>query len=339
MEDGKALISHPALKAFPQLQEGLRKALLLFERIKSFEDVETYLLQGQGLSPHTYASYMTAVKQLYEFTDGLNPLQVRAGHIEKLFDHLKQKCSKNTAVLRMAGLKKFFWGVEQMCPGYQSPFKSMPDKLLKKLSRGRGPRKQKALTRAELKRLLAWMQEHDTVRGMRDYAIVYFLATSGLRNAELCGLTWGDLEVIEGTWYATFVGKGDKGAHQELYEPAVEAARAYFQAQFNREPNLDDHLFYTVPKIKVPVQPVYALELCTVIQAVGKLAREQGIIKRELHWSPHLMRRTYATCLYKSGMKVVALQGKTRHADIGTLVKHYVDDDEPARAYLERMFA
>jgi integrase len=47
--------------------------------------------------------------------------------------------------------------------------------------------------------------------------------------------------------------------------------------------------------------------------------------------------RTYATCLYRAGMGIKAIQAKTRHASIATLVKHYICDSEQATLYLDKM--
>jgi integrase len=68
-----------------------------------------------------------------------------------------------------------------------------------------------------------------------------------------------------------------------------------------------------------------------------KKVREEGVIKRDIVISPHMFRRTYATLLYKCGMKLKAIQGKTRHTDIEVLAKHYIHDEEPAKPYLEKM--
>ena len=51
----------------------------------------------------------------------------------------------------------------------------------------------------------------------------------------------------------------------------------------------------------------------------------------------HLFRRTYATCLYRAGMGIKAIQAKTRHASIGTLVKHYIYEVEDASPYLKKL--
>lgn len=326
---------------FPNLLDGLRKAQSLFDRVKSFEDVELYLLRGAGLSPNTYRSYLAAVKQLYEFTDGLNPLQVTPGHIEAFYDQLAKKVDRNTASLRIRGLKRFFQTVAGQVPGYVSPFEVMEPALLKKLNRTKqGNRTKKALTVAEVRRLLAWLAEDLTVKGLEDYAIVFMLVTSGLRAAELVQLRWKDLELLEGTWTARFVGKGGKDAEQELFTPAVEACRAYFRAQFGRDPGSADALFWTQPSFDGdPPRPLPYHSLWRRVREVGRAAQEAGIITRELDFSPHLFRRSYATCLYKSGMGIKAIQEKTRHANIEVLVKHYIHDEEPASPYFAKMLS
>ena len=54
---------------------------------------------------------------------------------------------------------------------------------------------------------------------------------------------------------------------------------------------------------------------------LGKKARAAGILTRELQFSPHLFRRTYATMLYKGGMGLKGIQGKTRHANMEVLTR------------------
>ena len=218
-------------QAFPSLYEGLRKAQSILDSIQSFEDIERVFLLGAGLSPNTYRSYLQAVKQFYHFTEGKHPLQVRPGDIEAFYDDLVQRVDRNTAYLRIRGLKKFFEGIRNVLPIYTSPFEIMPEKLHEKLNRTRkGNRTKKALSIAELRALLAWLEEDRSPRGLEDYAIVYMLATSGLRASELCSLRWQDLDFSDGTWTARFTGKGGLAAEQELYAPAVEACRRYFIA-------------------------------------------------------------------------------------------------------------
>ncbi|MGA2641195.1 MAG: tyrosine-type recombinase/integrase [Spirochaetia bacterium] len=205
-------------ECFPTIVEGLKMARDIFRSIKSFEDVERLFLKGAGLSPNTYRAYLGAVKQFYVFTKGINPLQVRPGDIESFFDDQVKHIERNTAYLRIRGLKKFFEGVCQVIPIYTSPFEVMSDKLHAKLNKTKkGNATKKALTTDEVKALLGFLRLDITVTGRENYAMVYMLATSGLRASELCQLKWGDLDFASGKWTARFVGKGAKDAEQELF--------------------------------------------------------------------------------------------------------------------------
>ncbi len=327
------------VETFPTLVEGLRKAQSVFDSIKSFADIERVFLKGAGLSPNTYRTYLQAVKQLYEFTEGKHPLQVRPSDIEAFYDDLVKRVDRNTAYLRIRGLKKFFAGIRNVLPIYTSPFEIMPEKLHEKFNRTKkGNRTKKALSPAEIKALLAWLQEGDSVRAREDYAIVYTLVTSGLRSMELCQLKWSDLEYFEDGWKAHFIGKGGHYDEQELYPAAVQACREYFRAKFNRDPVSVDALFWTEESYQGDIsRPLTYHTLWHRVKEIGKAARECGVIKRELSFSPHLFRRSYATLLDKSGMHLKAIQEKTRHASIEILAKHYIDDSEPASPHFDKM--
>lgn len=324
---------------FPTCAHGVRSAFDVFDSIKSFDDIERVFLRGAGLSPNTYRTYLTAVKQFYEWSKGTHPLQVTPADVEAFYDAIAPKVDRNTACLRIRGLKRFFAGIRNVVPFYVSPFEIMEERLTKKLNRTKkGNRTKKALFKKEIRALLAWLREDRSVKGQCDYAIVFMLLTSGLRASELLQLRWKDIERIEGTFIATFVGKGGTDAEQELYAPAVEATQDYFKAAFSRTPALDDALFWTVPAYPGDLtRPMTYHTLWDRIRLVGLKAREEGIITRDLQFTPHLMRRSYATNLYKAGMKIKAIQEKTRHASIDVLVKHYIHDDEPAAPYLAQI--
>jgi len=334
-------ISKQFQDSFPTVVEGLKKAQNIFDSIKGFEDIERVFLKGNGLSQNTYKSYLQAVKQFYDYTEGLNPLQVKPSHIEAFYDHQVNKVDRNTAYLRIRGLKKFFAGIRNIISFYTSPFELMSEKLEKKLNRTKkGNRTKKALTFKEMKAIFEYLSQDKTLKGKQDFALVFMLVTSGLRANELCQLRWKDIEFFEGKWTATFIGKGDQEAEQELYGSAVQACKDYFKAQFKREPKPEDHLFWVIPQVKgsgswpMPYQTVY-----NHIKKLGLKLRGSGILERELTFTPHLMRRSYATFLYKKGMKIKAIQQKTRHASVDTLINHYIDDTEQASGYLDAVFA
>ena len=328
-------------KTLPTVAVGLREALGLFARVNSFEEIEHYFLKGAGLADTTYRAYLGAVKEFYGFTEGKHPMQTIPADIEEFYDHLlKRGVARRTARLRIAGLKKFFEGVVRVAPGYTSPFheKVMDPKLTKKLNKvPRGNTTKTALTIPEFKKLIDWMEEQPGLEAQENRAMVFFLGTSGLRAAELCSLKWKDLDLEEGSWSARFSGKGDKEAVQELYSPAVEAAQAYFKAHLGKAPAREDHLFYSIPRPGQTIRSMTPHLLWTRIAAVGEAAREAGVLTREsIQFTPHLFRRTYATMLYKSGMQLKGIQGKTRHSNTETLTKHYIDDQEKATPYIDK---
>jgi len=340
---GELVLASEFQQAFPTIAAGLRKAQSVFDSIKSFEDIERVFLKGAGLSVNTYRSYLSSVRAFYEWSGGKHPLTVVPADIESWYDSLSAHVDRSTACLRICGLKRFFVGVQKVVPVFTSPFDAcvMSSKLSAKLSRvKKGNRTKKAMTAAELRALLAWLEGDRTARGLEDYAIVFTLATSGLRASELLQLRWQDLDLADATWTARFTGKGDTAAEQELYPQAVEACRRYFIVVKKRNPEPADALFWTLPALKGEISaPMKYHALWRRVRQIGERARAAGILKRELQFSPHLMRRTYATCLYRSGMGLRAIQLKTRHANMEVLLRHYVDDSAPASPHLEKILA
>ena len=123
-----------------------------------------------------------------------------------------------------------------------------------------------------------------------------------------------------------------------MYTKAVRAAHIYFRGQFHRDPEQADHLLYGLAAFPGDTpKPMTPHRLWVRIKDIGSRARAGEIIKRDLQFSPHLFRRTYATLLYKSGMGLKAIQAKTRHANIEVLAKHYISDDEPASPYFDKV--
>lgn len=119
---------------FPNVISALPRVWTLFENIKSFKDVEHYLLKNVGLCPNTYRCYLTAIKQAWEILEGLNPLQWQPIDINMVYEELIKRGDRNTVCLRIRGLKKFCDVISRNVPGYISPFEIMDEKLIKKLN-------------------------------------------------------------------------------------------------------------------------------------------------------------------------------------------------------------
>jgi integrase len=181
------------------------------------------------------------------------------------------------------------------------------------------------------------LKQDKSVKGMEDYAIFRFLYATGLRGSELCNMKWGDIEYDEEeqSYFVNGIGKGSKPFRQEIVDTeAVKAAEKYFKMAFHRKPRLGEQVFWTVPRYKGDTMiPLPYPSLRYRIVTMGKDLRKEGVLKREIEFTPHLLRRSIITNLSKAGMRVKALQNFSRHNSVQTLLKHYVDDEEPAKKY------
>jgi len=317
-------------KRYPAFQSYFLEALGAFDKINSWEDLKRRFLMGAGLSPNTYDSYTESIKQLFEFLEQKHPLQVTPADIEAFYDNLLEHVGRNTACLRIAGIKRFYKNICEKFPFYQSPFDVMSKKLLRKLGKIKKTRQKKALSKAELRQLLDFLKCDTSLKGIQNYALIMFLVTTGLRAFELCSLQWKNVEYYEDSYTINYIGKGSKPADTELMPEVYRLAFEAFRLQFRRDPHPDDHVFYSLSNYpgKIPTSLTKPV-LWKRINAIGQRAVNHGIIKRDLQWSAHLFRRSGCTLLFKETHDIKLTQGFSRHSNVETLLKHYVDSEQP----------
>ena len=319
------VLSSDVQTAFPGLVDQLKRAHEMLSGVESFADIERLFLRGAGLSPNTYRSYLEAVKQFYEF-DNRSPLQVIAADIERFYDHIVSRVSLRTAANRISGLRKFFANIADLVPFYTSPFEGMDEKLREKFGRtGKGAKK-KALTLREIRGLLSMLRGGEGWEAQRDHAIVLFLYTTGLRAAEFCSLTWGDVEDVDGTWIATFVQKGGDTAEQEIPAETVRVAKEAHLSRYGRKPRPEEPVFASHAGTRLIPQTLW-----TALKRIEARAIAEGVLSRKgVEFSAHLFRRTAGTHLMRKGMDVVSIQKFMRHKNFATTARHYIDTGESA---------
>ncbi len=255
------------------------------------------------------------------------------------------RLTRATIQLKIAGLKTLFREIAKQDPLFTDPFENMNDGLSQKLrDYGSSKRKSDFLDVEEMMNLIQWLRERaestqDPIRkinNFRDYAIVFMLATSGLRASEFLQLRWKNIEFAHGKWLFYFKGKGDRKEEsiQQLYAPALDACREYFRLRIGREPKKQNYFFYNIDdhgKLKYP-------NLRTILIEIGNEAFEKGVFKRQIRLRAHTFRRTFAKILYKSGMGLKEIQVLTRHRSVETLAKHYLEDEADSVPILDRIF-
>jgi integrase/recombinase XerD len=133
----------------------------------------------------------------------------------------------------------------------------------------------------------------------RDKALLLFMIDTGLRRAELTNLNWGDVNLNTGIVIVRR-GKGKKARSVAMGAKTRRALLAYGRSftRGNTEP-----VFKTRSGKRLAPEGLRSF--------ITRLSNKTGI-----DFSPHSMRRTFATLAYKAGMNLVDIQGLMGHSSI-----------------------
>ncbi len=159
---------------------------------------------------------------------------------------------------------------------------------------------------ADLERFLNSPQG-DTLKVLRDRAILETLFSTGLRISELCSLTrYIDIERGE----VTVRGKGQKLRVVFFSESAKKAVKEYLDKRGDAE----EALFISLSKAKNPkvIGPIIPR---TIQRLVKYYAKKSGILGKV---TPHQLRHQFATDLLQNGADIRSVQALLGHANIST---------------------
>ncbi len=219
---------------------------------------------------------------------------------------------------------------------------------LRRLCRRRARREASRLPpfpRAEIEKILETIaqaaatpshDERESLRVLRDRALLYVLADTGLRVSEACGLTRGHLDWTEAR--ARVLGKGNREAIVRFSERSLRYLRAYLDARAE----LDGRQGRPLSALPVfarhdkgagervlPLSPRSAEKIVEewTVAALGERAR--GTI------TPHTFRHYFVTVVLRgSGGNVRLAQELARHRSITTTQRYtHLSDDELDRGY------
>lgn len=158
----------------------------------------------------------------------------------------------------------------------------------------------------------------DTPEAVQDRAMLELFYSSGLRVAELTGLTWSDIDLAQAL--VRVLGKGSKTRVVPVGSKAL-AALAALRAQ-------------ALPDDAAPVfvgRNRRAISPGTVRKRLKGWAKAQGVWKRVY---PHLLRHSFASHLLESSGDLRAVQELLGHADISTTqIYTHLDFQHLARVY------
>jgi len=163
------------------------------------------------------------------------------------------------------------------------------------------------ITDAELGRLLK-APEGDSVKSLRDKAILHLLFSTGLRVSELCNL---DRDIDLKNDEHSIRGKGGKVRVVFFSDEAKKALRDYL----GKRKDLDDAMFAQLSKNGNFGKKGLRINKRSVARIIKQYAIAAGISKKV---TPHTMRHLFATDLLSNGADLRSVQALLGHANIGT---------------------
>lgn len=270
----------------------------IYKQLKSYLD---YLEIEKNRSPSTRANYERYLGRFISFTKIKTIGDITESSIREFRVHLSKpdmNLKKRTQAYYVIAIRNFlkYLAIHD--------YKTVsPDKIeLPKI-----PTRQINIVRyEELERLLRAPKD-DSLRSLRDRAILETLFSTGLRVSELCSL---DRYINVDRGEITVRGKGEKLRIVFLSERTKGALVTYLAKRFDTEPAL----FISLTRAKKP-KVIGRIIPRTVERIVSHYARAVGITGKI---TPHQLRHQFATDLLANGADLRSVQELLGHSSITT---------------------
>lgn len=178
-----------------------------------------------------------------------------------------------------------------------------------------------ALGDAQARRLLD-APPADTLKGIRDRAILATLLYHGIRREELCLLRLRDMQSRQGVMHLRIQGKGDKIRFIPIHPTAQRLISEYLEAlkrsEQRDELDLDSALFRPVSNNRTGRLDKHLDPGSVRRNIVSKYGRETGLNMEVNGLCVHSMRATAATNALSNEADIAKVQEWLGHADIST---------------------
>ena len=275
----------------------------------------TRFLAYLDATPKTIETYTRALRQLFFNYFSLNGIrQPTRGDILAFRDELKASGHKPTTVQNYITATKLFfkWTAQEgLYPNIAEHLKGA------KLNRDH---KKDYLTSRQVKEVLDSI-ERDTLKGLRDYAILTLMITGGLRTIEVVRADVGDIRTV-GDFTVLYVqGKGreEKTEYIKISPQVEKAIRAYLTARGEKDEKAP--LFSSTSNNNRGAR----LTTRSVSGIVKTRLQQAGYDSSRL--TAHSLRHTAVTLSLLAGKDIAEVQQFARHANIATtmIYNHAID--------------
>ncbi len=278
------------------------------------QDYLAHLTVERGLSPNTLSAYRRDLARYLEHLASrgrTSPDEVTEADVEDFVTVVRtgadgraplSASSTARSVVAVRGLHRF-WALEGLT-GKDAASAVRPPAQPKRLP--------KAISTADVERLLEAASVGEGPVPLRDRALLELVYSTGARISEAVGLAIDDLDLTPGRGAVRLLGKGDKERIVPVGSYAIEAVEAY--------------LVRSRPALAAGGRGVPALFLNTrgarlsrqSAWAVLRAAAERAGLPAAAHISPHTLRHSFATHLLAGGADVRVVQELLGHASVTT---------------------
>lgn len=175
--------------------------------------------------PRTIETYSKAIKQFFLYLSNNGIRQPQREDVVAYRDFLKQGHKPTTVQSYLAAVKLFFQWTEQ-----ERIYPNIADRV--KGAKLDNNYKKDYLTPKQITRVLNTV-DRSTLKGLRDYAILALMVTSGLRTVEVVRADIEDLRTVADFTALYIQGKGheEKTEYVKLAEPVEESVIDYLKAR------------------------------------------------------------------------------------------------------------
>ena len=261
------------------------------------KDFKSYLLFERGLSDNTVQGYMRDIRAFYDYID-YDIKKFDLSHIDIYLSELKDDGYKVTSIRRkIVSLRQYneflsrTKGVKDIMAQYELP------KTEKKLPQ--------VLSLEEIVQVIQSIDDSNPA-GTRNKAMMLLLINTGMRISELVHLEINDINHSASN--VRVIGKGNKERLIPLDQETCHYVYSYMQDErsfFNKKNNL--WLFQMNDGRRISRENFYNI--------LQKLVLDSGV--RE-HFTPHMLRHTFATTLLENHCDLRSIQVMLGHQDIST---------------------
>ena len=267
-------------------------------------------LKRKAVSIHTVTNYERDLRHFTEF------LRIRKASVEST-DHVllrdflnylytERSLSKSSVSRKLACLKTFFKFMVR-----EGHLTANPAELI---SSPRLPKKLPACLGEEEAATIVELPQGDTIKAVRDRAILDLLYARGLRVSELVGLNEDEIDMQQET--VRVLGKGNKERIVPFGSYAARALEQYFEQK--RALGLRDVEAEGV----VPAFLSLRGKRTTTRDVQRLVARVRLSLKTTRRVTPHTLRHSFATHLLERGADLRSIQELLGHESLSTTQKY-----------------